>query len=522
MIRHVQKLFKKKRKRQSANNKSQKPLSGETLQKHFKQNVDLFRSIYTDCADVVFREFHFFGDVTGMLIYIDGLSDTMLLDECVLYPLMRKEISESQRQNLIIDLIEDTITVSQINKVTSIADCIESISNGMPILLIEGLETAISLGLIKFETRGIEEPQAEKVIRGPRAGFVESLQVNTSLLRRIIKSPAMKIKAMILGNYSRTNLILIYIEGIVSPALITEMENRLAKIDIDGVLDSEYIEELIEDNPYSPFPQILSTERPDVVSSYLLEGRAAILVDGSPFALIAPVSLFSLLQAPDDYYERYIVGTIIRWLRYGFMILSFVLPALYVAITTIHQEMIPDQLLLSVAAARESVPFPALVEVVIMELMMEALREAGVRLPNQIGAAVSIVGGLVIGQAAVQAGFVSAPMVIIVATTGVASFLFPRYIIGYTFRFLRFPLIILASFLGLLGIMLGILAIVIHLSSLRSFGEPYLAPLAPLKKRELKDVLWKAPLWKMNTRPHFNEEVNVNRQAPDQKPGPPR
>ncbi|RKJ41868.1 spore germination protein, partial [Butyricicoccus sp. 1XD8-22] len=219
-------------------------------------------------------------------------------------------------------------------------------------------------------------------------------------------------------------------------------------------------------------------------------------------------------------YERYIVGTAVRWLRYVFYLVSLVLPSLYVAITTFHQEMIPDELLISIATSRENVPFPAFMEVLLMELMLEALREAGVRLPNQIGAAVSIVGALVIGQASVQAGLVSAPMVIVVATTGIASFLIPRYIVGYSFRFLRFPLIILAGTLGLLGIMLGLLAIVIHLSSLRSFGEPYLAPVAPLKKRELKDVLWRSPLWMMDSRPVFNREVNVDRQASDQKPGP--
>ena len=517
MIRNVQRLLKKKHKHQT-NDQAPLPKPKETLQRSLKENVEVFRSVYKECSDVVFRDFWIFGNFRGMVIYINGLSDVEWLDESVLNPLIRKDIIDPQELEL--KMIENEISVPNIKQVSLIADCVESISNGSPILLIEGEKIAISLGLSKYEIRNIEEPQAEKVIRGPREGFVESIQVNTAMLRRIIKSPALKMKSINIGDYTKKSVVLTYIEGLASPTLIEEFEIRLQRIVIDGVLESDYIEEMIEDNPYSPFPQILSTERPDVVSAHLLEGRAAILTEGTPFALIAPISFFSMLQSPDDYYERFIVGTIIRWLRYTFVAISLLLPSLYVAITTFHQEMIPDPLVLSIAAARESVPFPALVEVILLELMLEALREAGVRLPNQIGAAVSIVGALVIGQAAVQAGIVSAPMVIVVATTGIASFLIPRYTIGYPIRFLRFPLVFLAGLLGLLGIMLGMLTILIHLCTLRSFGEPYMKPIAPLKKRELKDVLWRSPLWMMDTRPHLDKEMNVYRQAPNQKPGP--
>lgn len=453
-----------------------------------------------------------------MVIYIGGLTDLELLDGDILKSLLKKN-SEKPKGSMI-SLIENTISSTKLEKIDQLSDCIKAISTGNVLLLVDGADKAFSLGLTKFQKRAIEEPDAEKVIRGPREGFIESLEVNTSLLRRIIKSPALKLKKIRIGRYTKTAIILAYIEGIAEPKLIEEMESRLHRIDIDGVLESEYIEEMIEDNPYSPFPQILSTERPDVVSAHLLEGRAAILTDGTPHALIAPVTFFSMLQAPDDYYERYIVGTLVRWMRYVLIIASLLLPSLYVAITTYHQEMIPDTLLLTIASARESVPYPALVEVILMEVMLEALREAGVRLPNQIGAAVSIVGALVIGQSAVQAGLVSAPMVIVVATTAIASFLVPRYVVGYAFRYLRFPFIFLAGTLGILGIMLGVLVMIIHLCSLRSFGEPYLQPLAPLKKRELKDVLWRSPFWMMEKRPQFNKNINVQRQTPNLQPGP--
>lgn len=320
--------------------------------------------------------------------------------------------------------------------------------------------------------------------------------------------------------YTKTCIIVTYIEGLVEPSLVTEVNSRLSRIEIDGILESGYIEELIEDQPSSPFPQILSTERPDVVCGNLLEGRIAILVDGTPFVLIAPTTLFSLLQSSEDYYQRSLASTAIRWLRYFFTAMSFVLPSLYVALITYHHEMVPTSLLISMASSREAVPFPALVEAMIMEVTFEALREAGVRLPKQVGAAVSIVGALVIGQAAVQAGLVSAPMVIVVAITGIASFMIPHYIAGISIRLLRFPMMLLAGTLGLLGIMLGVIMAVVHLCSLRSLGVPYLSPVGPLRVQELKDTLVRAPWWMMDTRPKLLGEANPHRQAPGMKPGP--
>ncbi|VEF49758.1 spore germination protein KA [Bacillus freudenreichii] len=518
MIRNVNKLLRKAASKKNPPQKKQpetKPK--EALHTNFSQNVEAFQSIYTNCSDVVFHNFNIFGRVKAMIIYIEGLSDNVGIEESVLTPLKKETANDAHLLN---DLIESAISAPKVEKVFSIADSVDSLSTGNPILLYEGGTFAYSFGLAKWEKRAVEEPEAEPVIRGPREGFTESLQVSTSQLRRIIKSPALKIQSIKIGEYTKTNVMFAYVDGLADPTLVEEVQKRLTRIEVDGILESEYIEELIEDNPYSPFPQIMSTERPDVASGALLEGRVVILTEGTPFVLIVPVSFFSFLQAPDDYYQRTIIGSVTRLLRNFFLVLSLLFPSFYVAVTTFHQEMIPDSLLLSISASRESVPFPALVEVILMEVMFEALREAGIRLPKQIGSAVSIVGALVIGQAAVQAGLVSAPMIIIVASTGIASFLIPRYIAGYSIRILRFPIIFLAGTLGLLGIMMGILAIVIHLCALRSFGEPYLAPLAPLQKHELKDVLWRAPLWKMDTRPHFTGQYNEYRQVPNQKPGP--
>lgn len=517
LIRNVNKLLRNRKARRSP---SQKKLEDskprDVLQNHFDQNVETFRSIYHNCSDVVFRSFLFLGTRKAMIIYIEGLTDIEGIENFILIPFMQES---SEKTNTINELLEKKLPVSKVKRLNLIADCVESISSGNPVLLIDGEEEGYSLGLAKWEKRSIEEPVAEGGIRGPREGFNETLGVGTALIRRIIKSPALKMQSMKIGRYTSTNIVVAYIEGIADPSLIDEINKRLKRIDIDGVLESAYIEELIEDNPYSPFPQIMTTERPDIACGNLLEGRAVILVEGTPFSLIAPITFFSLLQSQEDYYGRFIVSTIIRWLRYLFLGLSLLLPSVYIAVLTFHQEMVPSQLLLSMASSRETVPFPAIVEVLLMEISFEALREAGIRLPKQIGSAVSIVGALVIGQAAVQAGIVSAPMVIVVALTGIASFMIPRYNVGIAIRFLRFPIMLLAACLGLLGIMMGVIAIAIHLCTLRSFGEPYLAPLAPLKRRDLKDVLWRSPLWMMDTRPHLTGESNMKRQSSGLEPG---
>ncbi|MFC4770290.1 spore germination protein [Effusibacillus consociatus] len=490
----------------------QDPLSAD-----FNENLQILRSIYEDCSDVVFRPFLIGGNQKAALVYIGGLSNLEEMDRSVLTPLMESSAADL---NSLSAIFEKKVSAPKVKEVKTFADCIGQISIGNPVLLIEQENRGLSLGLSKWEKRAIEEPSAEPVLRGPRDGFTETLDVNTSLIRRRIRSPQLKMLSMKVGRYTQTRVVIAYIEGIADKTLLEEVKNRLQRIDMDGVLETGYIEEMIEDNPLSPFPQVLNTERPDIAVSNLLEGRVVILLDGTPFALVVPITLYSLLQAADDSYQRFTIGTAIRWLRYFFLTLSLLLPSIYVAVITYHHEMVPTTLLISMARSREEIPFPALIEALIMEITFEALREAGVRLPKQVGAAVSIVGTLVIGQAAVSAGIISAPMVMVVALTGIASFTIPRYAVGISLRLLRFPMISLAGTLGLLGIMLGIITIVVHLCTLRSFGVPYLTPMAPMKGREMKDVLMRAPWWMLNTRPHLTGEGNKYRQAPDQKPGP--
>ncbi|MFJ7726050.1 spore germination protein [Neobacillus sp. NPDC097160] len=489
------------------------------LDPELNKNIDILKSAYKDCSDVVFREFRIGSSVNAALVYIDGLSNTEEVDQHVLMPLIRKKDLDC---DAVFESTKEEISISDLKEIYSIPDVFKHISIGNPIILIEKQTKGISIGLPKWEKRSIMEPEAESVIRGPREGFIETLRVNTSLLRRKIRHPLLKMKQMTIGRYTETQVIVAYIEGIADSTLVNEVTSRLKRIKIDGILESGYIEEMIIDYPFSPFAQVLQTERPDVAAACLLEGRVVILIDGTPITLIAPCTFATLLQAPEDYYNQFYISIFIRWLRYVFFFIALLGPSAYVAILTFHQEMLPTSLLLTIAENREQIPFPALVEAFIMEITFEALREAGVRLPKQVGAAVSIVGALVIGQAATAAGLVSSPMVMVVAITGVASFLMPRYATGISIRILRFPIMILAGILGLLGVMVGITAIVAHLCTLKSFGVPYFNSTAPLKLHNLKDVLIRAPWWAMDTRPDFFSQDSslLSRQSSNQKPGP--
>ncbi|WP_018923636.1 spore germination protein [Salsuginibacillus kocurii] len=523
MLRHIKKLRLKSR---MAKNKqqhlprltdeesAQTPLSSSLL-----HNEEALRTIYANCWDVVFRSFWIAQKERALLIYIEGLSHAEEINQNVLAPLM--EATDLQITT-IDDLTDKTISVAGTSKVHTYTDIVEHISLGEPVLMMNGHKAGLALGLENWEKRSIEEPEAEHVVRGPRDGFVEALQVNTASLRHRLKSPRLKMEALKVGDYTKTDVVLTFIEEIADKNLLEEARNRIKRIKIDSILESGDIEELIEDHPFSPFPQVLDTERTDVATSYLLEGHVVIIVDGSPSVLIAPTTFYSMMQSAEDYYQRFLIGTAVRWLRYIFLFIALLLPSLYVAILTYHHEMVPTQLMISIAAAREPIPFPALVEAFVMEIIFEVLREAGLRLPKQIGPAVSIVGGLIIGEAAVQAGIVSAPMVIVVALTGISSFAIPRYSAGIAIRMLRFPLLILAGGLGLLGVILGIIAIIVHLCALRSFGVPYLTPIAPMEFRDIKDVLIRAPKWKLTTRPRLSGKANTYRASPHQQPGPHR
>ncbi|MDN5344731.1 MAG: spore germination protein, partial [Clostridia bacterium] len=495
------------------------------LTAELKLNLEQLKKIFAKCSDAVHRDLYLGQALKVALFYIDGLADKKLIEDTLMRTLQQAP------SDLARDLVEKTrdlaAVMETIMPLTDVAVCanmeavVKHILNGDTVLLLDGYNKALALSTRSWEHRSIDEPITESAVRGPRESFIESLRTNTSLIRRRLKTPALKMEVVCLGRYSMTNVVITYIEDLADPAVVREVRQRLERIQIDGVLESAYIEELIEDNPTSPFPQIDHTERPDKVVAALLEGRIGILVDNTPFALIVPTLFVQFLQSSEDYYERYYLSSFLRLARFIALNVALLLPAFYVAVSTFHQEMLPTKLLFKLASQREGIPFPAVVEAFLLEMTFELLREAGVRLPRPVGQAVSIVGALVIGEAAVSAGLVSPAMVIVVALTGISSFAIPAFAMAITLRLLRFPILILAGTTGFYGIALGLLAILVHLNTLRSFGVPYLAPVAPWYSGDLKDVLVRVPRWSMNSRPSQIGYRDPGRQGAGLKPEPP-
>ncbi|MEG8976183.1 spore germination protein [Priestia megaterium] len=460
-------------------------------------------------SDVHFREF-IIGrtGIQAAIIFVEGLSDKDLIEKHILSSLMADFSKEYQQDQLYVKgslskqfIKSQVLSISDVEEVHPIKEVISKVLTGSTALLIDGLSLALILGTSKVKTRTIEEPVSEALVRGPRIGFTESLSDNTSLLRGSGDIENLSLVKFQVGKRSKKDLVVAYIKEVVNPELVEEVEKRIKKIDLDNVPESGYVEQLIEDNYLSPFPQVQNTERPDRVIAALMEGRVAILLDGTPFALIAPVTFSMMLQSPEDYYERWIPGTFIRFLRYIAVVLSLFTPALYIAFISFHPGLIPTKLAISIIGSRSGVPFPALIEALFMELSIEILREAGLRLPKPIGPAMGIVGGLIIGEAAVQAGIVSPILVIVVALTAISSFSVPQYSVGITLRILRFVAMLCAAILGLYGVILFFLFMMSHLVKLKSFGVPYMSPAVPYRLSEWKDLVVRMPLMMMKRRP---------------------
>lgn len=496
------------------------------LSSNLDENIKHLRSVFDRCNDVAMRSFQINAEepIDGFLIYIDGMIDEKLTAANVLRSLQLnpailkgQEINRSNAFNIIKDSFLSTTEVRIVNDMTKV---VENILSGQAVLLIEGTPQAIVSSVRQMEDRSVEEPQSEPLVRGPRDGFVESLRINTTLIRRRLKTSRLKMEIFKVGTLSRTDVAVIYIDGIANNKIVDEVKRRIKRIEIDGVLESSYLEEFIEDDPSSIFPQVNTTERPDRMCACLLEGRVGILVDNTPICLIVPATFLQFLQSPEDYYNRFPYATFTRILRFVTMNIALLLPSAYIAVLTFHQEMLPTPLLISIAGQREGVPFPAFLEAIMMEMVFEFLREAGVRLPRPIGQAVSIVGALVIGQAAVSAGLVSSAMVMVVSLTAIASFTIPTISGSYAVRILRFPMMVLAASFGLFGIMVGLMAILIHVCALRSFGVPYITPLAPFSSSDFKDSFIRMPWWAMIRRPKFMGLQDSKRQKLGQKPGP--
>lgn len=482
-------------------------------------NMNFIRQVFGEDDDLIVRNFRAYGLYDAAIIFFSSMVDQDQIHEHVLKPLMGilsdPTILPTHLKDLPDFIWNMTVQVTRGGRTPDINALPTTLLGGSVVLFVEGMDQALYFNMRKVEHRSIEQPQTEQIIRGSREGFIENLEANLSLLRYRLQTPDFRVMTAPLGARTRSQVAVCYIEGIVDPELVEKVMKRLSVIDTDSILDSGYIEQFIEDHPLSPFPQVQPTERPDKSTAALLEGRVIILVDGSPFSLIVPALFNQFYQTMDDYTERFVVGSLLRFIRLIALIFSLFFPALYVSIISFNPELMPTEFAVAITGGRAGVPFPAVLEVLIMEVFMEVLREATIRLPQMIGGALSIVGVLVIGQAAVSAGLASPTTVVIVAVTTIGSFATPAYNAAISLRMLRFPLIILAGCFGLYGVMLGTIIIVNHLLFLESFGVPYMSPLVPTKWGDMKDSLIRAPLWWMRRRPSFLNAPDPTRLAQD-------
>lgn len=490
------------------------------VSKSLDKNFKMIKDMLEDCDDVLFREIKMGidGNYRAVVISIDGMADENVVNEHILKNLMVEsriappDIGVLKRQAS--DVVRDkTLSAAEMKEVETIEQAVIDILTGDTVIILDDYDKIIVIGTKGWEIRDVAAPETENVIRGPRQGFVETLRVNTALIRRRIRDHKFKIKGYKVGRRSKSDVCVLYVEDLVNEDLLEELDKRLKSIDIDVVVDSGYIEQLIEDSWNSPFPQVQHTERPDVVTAELYEGKAAIVVDNSPFVLLVPSGFNAMMQSAEDYYERWGIATFIRILRYFALLIALYMPALYIAVTTYHPQMLPAKLLVSIAANRTGVPFPAVMEAVIMVITLEILREAGVRLPGAIGQTIGIVGAVIIGQAAVDAGIVGPIMIIIVSITAIASFTTPSYNLAIAIRLLRLVLIVAAGILGLYGVTLVTIVVLVHLCGLKSFGMPYLTPYTSYIKKasDLKDTFIKVPLSNMHDRETIVKESERKR-----------
>ncbi|MGB9885769.1 MAG: spore germination protein [Moorellales bacterium] len=490
------------------------------LAPELSRNRELLSAYLGGSDDVVFRPLEVVEPpAKGLAVYADGLVKRDTVEEQILKPLMLELAMVNQRREpvsaaeLLSFLERRAVTVGEVRRTSGVMEIVVAVLSGDTAFLVDGVAEALVVNSRGWPSRAVEEPVTESLVRGPREGFTETLRTNTALLRRHLRDPHLRIRQFRLGRRGQTDCALAYLEGVVRPEVVEEVRKRLKTIDIDCLLETGEVEQFIEDSPFSVFPQVQYSERPDKVVAGLLEGRVAVLVDGTPFVVMVPAVFGHFLTSPEDYYERWVIGSLLRFLRYLASLVATFLPALYVALTSFHPGLWPTPLALAIAAGREGIPFPSVVEALLMEIAFEFLREAGARLPRPIGATIGIVGGIIIGDAAVRSRLVSPIMVVVVALTAIASFTIPAYNMAIAFRILRFPITLAAGVLGLYGVILGFIVVNVHLVCLKSFGVVYLSPLVPYRRQDWKDAVFRAPLRVITSRPVMLRPVDRKRQV---------
>lgn len=470
------------------------------------ENLRVLNTSFKDCPDVIQKLVTLKQMKKGCFIFIKDYVNSDLLQRDFIRPLLSMDYYMVANKNI----IEYLPTLNNFI-CTDMEKVITSVLEGKTVFLLDGANFAVVCDLVDIENRAITEPEGEKNVKGSRDGFIESLSTNITLLRRRIKSSRLKFRHIVLGNVTHQNLAIAYIEEIANPEILSILYSKIKDIGTDGLISMGQVEQLITESKYSLFPQHVSTERVDKAVAALLEGRLVVLLEGTPIVLIAPISLFSLIQAPDDYSANWIASTVVRIIRILGMITTLILPGLYVSITAFQYYLIPIDILTTLARSRTGVAFPPAVEALVMEFTIQMMREASIRLPTYIGTTLGIVGGIIIGQAAVAAGIVSNVFIIVVGIMAIASYVTPDNNLGLALIVIRIIILIMSSMFGILGITVCLVLLAMHLLSLESLGQPYLSPIMPFKLRDLKDTFIKLPMSFMNKRPHITQPTNKNR-----------
>jgi len=485
---------------------------GPELSGNFRKDLKILKDEFAfgTSGDIKMREFTIrIGekDHNAVIFFIDGLVNKQFVNDFILKPLMLKsreiEITSFRA------IGEVLLSQSEYKETNIIGELTFDLNFGSAILIIDGAKKAYSLDVKGWQHRGVDSPQTERIIRGPNDAFSEQLRENTALIRHLIRNKSLICREYKIGTVSQTPVSVMYIENIANTSLVNEAIRRIENIETDYIFAAAELEQYIEDKSITTLPQFLSTERPDRASRALLDGRVVIIVDGSPFVLILPTTIYELNESAEDNYLRYPYVNMIRVIRWISFVLSLLLPGLYVAVVSFHTELLPTGILMSVISSRETVPFPALIEIIIMEISLEIIREASIRVPEASGSTLSIVGALILGQAAVSAGIVSPILIIIVSITAIGSFATPNYYLGLSARILRFAYIFLGAVAGFLGIVSGLFVNILLWTDTKSMGMPMGVPFAPITKKGIPSSLFVPPIWKQENRDDY---INVRRK----------
>jgi spore germination protein KA len=475
-------------------------------------------------SDMIIREFDIVvgkRTIPAFMFFYDGMTDRKVIDDDILQPLMllsNLDIKNGEDADIAEYIKSRILPHNQIKEVDTHQAVIDEVTFGGCGIYVDGINTAFAADVKNFPGRSVEKPNTELVIRGPQEGFNESLRDNTAMVRKRLKDEKLLVEDLLIGARSKTPCSLMYIKDIANDSLVKEVRRRLKNVRADHVLDSGELEQFIEDNPSLPVPQIIATERPDRVASMLADGRVAIFLHGSPFVLVVPITNNDIMHSAEDRYLRFPYVNLLRGVRVLAVFFSLLLPGMFIAVTNYHQEMIPTDLLLAIYSAREQVPFPTILEVLLMEISFELIREAGIRIPGPIGPTLGIIGALILGQAAVAANIVSPILIIVVAVTGIGSFAIPNFSAGFAFRILRFGFIILATLSGFLGISTGLCLMGFWMMSAKSFGVPFVAPVGPRARGGFSDPVIKSPIWKEETRPDYINP-KIDKKQPEKSRG---